>query len=167
VSLVRIGRLGRPHGVHGEQGLDGGSLTPLELHAIKRFAWTRGEERRELTLVTARPTHRNVLVRFEGVADRDGASALTNGTLWADEAVLPDPGPGVAYVFQLEGLAVETADGRALGTVAEVMTAGAHPVYIVRGAREWMLPATPEVVKRVDLAARRMVVDLPPGLEEL
>lgn len=167
MGLVRIGRLGRPHGVQGEQGLDGASLTPLELHAIKRFTWVRGDERRGLVLATARPTHRHVLVRFDGVADRDGASALTNGTLWADEAVLPDPGPGVAYVFQLVGLAVETEDGRPLGTLEEVMTAGAHPVYVVRGEREWMLPATPQVVKRVDLAARRVVVAVPAGLAEL
>jgi 16S rRNA processing protein RimM len=167
VGLVRVGRLGRPHGVHGEQGLDGVSLTALELHGIRRFTWVRGEERRDLALVTARPAHRNLLVRFEGVVDRKGASALTNGTLWVEDDRLPDPGPGMAYAFQLVGLAVETEDGRPLGTLAEVMASGAHPVYVVRGDREWLLPATEQVVKRVDLAAGRIVVALPAGLEDI
>lgn len=167
MGLVRIGRLGRPHGVHGEQGLDGASLTPLELHAIHRFTWMRGAERRDVVLATARPTHRNVLVRFEGMASREDAAALTNGTLWAEESVLPDAGPGMVYVFQLVGLAVETEDGRPLGTLAEVMTSGPHPIYVVRGEREWLLPGIPEVVRRVDLAARRVVVTLPAGLEDL
>ncbi len=148
-------------------GLDGVDLTPLELHEIKRFTWRRGAEQRELTLFTARPQVKRLLVRFEGVDRREAASELTNGQLWADEAVLPDPGPGVAYAFQLVGLRVETTDGQPLGTLVELMTAAANPIYVVRGEREWLIPATPEVVKRVDLAGGVITVALPAGLDKL
>ena len=165
---MRIGRLGRTHGVQGELNLDGASLTPLELHAIKRFLWRRrGAEERELTLLTARPALARILVRFEGVTVREQAALLTNGELWADRAVLPDPGPGTAYTFQLVGLRVETGEGRFLGVVAEVVSTGAHPIYVVRGVRELLVPGAPGIVKRVDLEAGLMVVDLPAELEEL
>jgi 16S rRNA processing protein RimM len=108
-----------------------------------------------------------MLVRFEGIASREAAAALVNGTLWSEEAALPDPGPGVAYAFQLVGLAVETAEGRALGTLEAVITTAANPIYVVRGERELLIPAAPGVVQRVDLAAGRVVVSLPPGLEDL
>ncbi len=87
--------------------------------------------------------------------------------LWAEESVLPDPGPGVAYAFQLVGLRVETTEGRVLGTLAELMTTGASPIYVVRGEREWLIPGNPEVVQRVDLAAGVIIVALPAGLDEL
>ncbi len=171
---MRIGRLGRPHGVHGEQYLDGCSLTPLELHAVKRFTWrgarapaAGGYPTRELVLHTARPADTRVLVRFDGVATREAAAELVNGELWAERGALPDPGPGTAYTFQLIGLRVETAEGRVLGTLEAVVNAGAQPVYMVQGERELMVPGSPGVVKRVDLAAGVMVVDLPPGLEDL
>ena len=165
---MRIGRLGRPHGVQGELDLDRVSLTPLELHAIRHFVWRRaGAADRALTLLTARPAVARVLVRFEGVTVREQAAGLTNGELWAERAALPDPGPGTAYTFQLVGLRVETAEGRSLGVIAEVVTAGAQPVYVVRGARELLVPGAPGIVKRVDLEAGLMVVDLPAGLEEL
>jgi 16S rRNA processing protein RimM len=165
---VRIGRLGRTHGVQGEINLDGTSLTPLELHAVKRFVWRRrGAAERVLTLVAARPALARVLVRFEGVTVREQAAELTNGELWAGREQLPDPGPGTAYTFQLIGLRVETAEGRLLGTIEGVVTAGAQPVYLVQGERELMVPAAPGVVKRVDFEAGLMVVDLPPGLEDL
>jgi len=168
VSLVRIGRLGRTHGVQGELNLDGTSLTPLELHAVKRFVWRRaGMAERELTLVAARPALTRMLVRFEGVTVCEQAAELTNGELWAARDALPDPGPGTAYTFQLVGLRVETEEGRLLGTIAEVISTGAHPVYAVRGARELLVPGAPGVVKRVDLEAGLMVVALPAGLEEL
>jgi 16S rRNA processing protein RimM len=165
---VRIGRLGRTHGVQGELNLDGASLTPLELHAVRRFTWRRaGLPERTLTLETARPALARMLVRFEGVTVREQAAELTNGELWAPRALLPDPGPGTAYTFQLIGLRVETEDGRVLGVLDEVVATGAHPVYVVKGGRELLVPAAPGVVKRVDLEAKLMVVALPAGLEEL
>ena len=168
MSLVRIGRLGRTHGVQGELNLDGTSLTPLELHAVKRFVWRRaGMAERELTLVAARPALTRMLVCFEGVTVCEQAAELTNGELWAARDALPDPGPGTAYTFQLVGLRVETEEGRLLGTIAEVISTGAHPVYAVRGERELLVPGAPGVVKRVDLEAGLMVVALPAGLEEL
>ena len=165
---MRIGRLGRAHGLQGELNLDQASLTPLELHAVKRFTWRRrGAPERVLTLLTARPARARLLVRFEGITGRGQAAELTNGELWAPPEALPDPGPGTAYTFQLVGLRVETAEGRVLGVVADVVPTGAHPIYVVRGARELLVPAAPGVVQSVDLEAGRMVVTLPAGLEEL
>ena len=106
-------------------------------------------------------------VRPEGVTVREQAAELTNGELWTERETLPDPGPGTAYTFQLLGVRVETEEGRALGAIAEVISTGAHPVYVVRGGRELLVPAAPGVVKRVDLEAGLMVVALPAGLEEL
>jgi 16S rRNA processing protein RimM len=171
MSLVRIGRLGRPHGVHGELGLDGSALTPLELHAVKTFTW-RGRDgaTRPLTLATARPMGgakaARMLVRFHGSETREDAAALTNGDLMAERASLPDPGPNVAYTFQLIGLEVVTADGRRLGVLEDVVHTAGHPVYVVRGERELLVPATAEVLRRVDLAGGTITVELPAGLEE-
>ena len=168
MGLVRIGRLGRAHGLRGELTLDGVSLSALELHSIRQFTW-RGRDGRTLplTLETARPAHERMLVRFAGYDDRDRARPLTSGELLAEAERLPDPGPGVAYTFQLVGLTVRTVDGRVLGTLEDVIATGANPVYLVRGEREWLVPASPGVVQHVDLAAKTITVELPAGLEDL
>jgi 16S rRNA processing protein RimM len=168
MTLVQIGRLGKPHGIHGEQGLNGVALTPLELHAVRTFTWrgARGETR-ELTLVTARPALPHMLVRFEGITRREQASELTRGGLWADRDRVPDPGPGLAYTYQLIGLTVATEEGRVLGTLEDIIATGAHPVYVVRGDKELLIPATTEVLKQVDLTGGRITVALPNGLEDI
>ncbi len=168
MAQVVVGRIGRPHGVKGEVTLGECSLTPLELHGIKRFTW-RGRDgaERALELATVRPAIPRTLVRFRGVESRDRASELTNGELLVESEALPDAGPGTAYAFQLVGLAVETEEGRRLGTLQSIILTGAHPVYVVQGDREWLIPATPEVLKHVDLAAGRITVALPAGLEEI
>ena len=168
MGLIEIGRLGRPHGLHGEQALVPCTLSIPELEAIKTFTW-RGPDgaTHQVTLATARPANDRILVRFAGAKDRAGASALTNGHLMIEEERLPDPGDEAVYTFQLVGCEVVNEDGRSLGTVAEIWPSPAHPVLVVRGEREVLIPSIPEFVKGVDLPERRITVRLLPGLEEL
>jgi len=166
MDLIEVGRLGRPHGLEGELGLALCSLTALELHAVKSFTWkaARGTAR-SLPLLPARPAHRRMLVRFAEASSRVAAAALTNGRLYAERDRLPDPGPGVAYSFQLIGMEVVTEDGRRIGTLAEIWPSPAHPVLVVRGGTEVLVPAVPEFVKAVSIEDRRITVRLLPGME--
>jgi len=167
-GLVRIGRIGRPHGLRGEMMLSGSSLSPDELLGVRDFVW-RGSTgaTHALTLASARPMNARILVGFAGLDSREHAASLTNGELMAERARLPDPGPEAAYTFQLIGLKVETEEGRVLGELADIVHTGAHPIYVVRGARELLVPAAPGVLKRVSLSQGVIVVALPAGLEEL
>ncbi len=170
MSLVSIGRIGRPHGIAGESYLDHCPLEPHELEALGTFTWRRRDAAdRALVLEAVRPAVPRLLVRFAGVASREQAAELTNGEIAVERERLPDPGPGVAYAFQLVGLEVRTVDGRVLGSIADVLMAGAHPIYVVRSesGKEILVPVIEPVVKRVDLAAGVVTVDPPPGLEDL
>ena len=154
--------------MRGEVTLEGSALTPLELLDGREFVWRgRAGATRPLRLATARPASTRLLLCFEGCVDRDQAAALAGGELLAERSRLPDPGPGTAYTFQLIGLRVETGDGRVLGTLRDIVHTGAHPVYIVQGERELLVPAAPGVVTRVSLSEGVIVVALPAGLEEI
>jgi len=167
MSWVLIGRIGRPHGLQGELHLDGCALSASELETLREFSWRgpRGEQR-ALELLAARPANARMLVTFAGIGSRESAAELTNGELGAEPSQLPDAGPGVAYHFQLMGLEVRTLEGRVLGSIADIIATGAHPVYVVQGVRELLIPGTPAIVQRVDLQARTMTVALPRGLED-
>ena len=167
MDLVRIGQLGRAHGVHGEIALDGSSLTAEELERVRRFTWRKSGAERVLVLRDARPVHGRVLVRFQGFHVREQVAELTLGTLWVERARLPASGPGEAYTFELVGLRVVDAAGRELGILADVMRTGAHPIWVVRGERELLVPAIEPFVRVVDPAAGVITVELPAGLESL
>jgi 16S rRNA processing protein RimM len=167
MTLVRIGRIGRAHGLKGEVTLDGCSLDPGELQTVGTFEWRgKGGAVRPLAIESVRPMNHRLLVRFQGVDDREDAAELGLGELFADSERLPDPGPGMSYTFQLVGLRVVTDEGRELGRLEDVLATGANPVYVVQGERELLVPASPEVLQRVDLAEGVIVVRLPAGLEE-
>lgn len=117
-------------------------------------------------VLEARVAERGVLLRLEGLLTREDAEALRGAPLFIRRDELESPGPGEYYVADLVGVEVFTESGRPLGVLEEVWHPGANDVYLVRGEREWLIPATHEVVLEVDLTARRMKVRLLPGLEE-
>ena len=69
------------------------------------------------------------------------------------------------YHHEMLGLAVETEDGRLLGTIAGTMETGLNDVWIVRdGKREHLVPVIADVVVTVDRAAGRVLIRALPGL---
>jgi 16S rRNA processing protein RimM len=165
VGLVRIGKIVRAIGLEGFVGVAGseGALGELSSIALRRGD---GEAERR-TVVEARPQGRVWAVRLEGVTDRDAAEALVGNEVLAERDDLGEAGEGRYYWADLEGLAVVTVAGEALGEVTDLLETGAVDVLVVKGAggREVLIPLAPYVT--VDRAARRVVVDPPEGLLEL
>ena len=96
------------------------------------------------------------VLRLEGVSDRAAAERLVGRYLEAPANALP---PDTYYWHQLIGLtAVDEAESE-LGEVVEIFRAGENEVYRIEGPKgELLIPALRDVVRSIDLAARRMVV---------
>ena len=111
-------------------------------------------------------SHRDrLLVKFEGIEDRDAADAL-RGTLLlvgADEAP-PIEEADRFWIHQVVGLDVVTEEGRSLGRIREVQGNPANDLWVTEDGH--LIPAVREVVVGVDLAEGRVTVRVMPGLLE-
>ena len=136
-----------------------------------------GGERRRRRLVEGQLQGERLVVRFEGVEDRDGAALLTGAWVEVERAELPPTGDREYYRADLIGFEVANLEGIALGRVAYFIDAPTGPVMVVDDRREadpgtdaasrrehWVL-ADPAHLRRVDLAAGRILVDWPAELE--
>ena len=103
------------------------------------------------------------VVRFRGIADRDGAEALKGCELFVSRDALPPAGAEEFYHADLIGLAAVDAQGRTLGTVKGLHNFGAGDVIeIMRSdGDEILLPFTREIVPIVDLKGGCIVVAAP------
>lgn len=169
---VVVGRLGRPHGVRGEVSVEVRTdeperrLAPGTTLGCRRPGSGPAAARAALTVASARRHGDRLLVRFEGVADRDAAEALRGVLLVrvVDATERPED-PEEFYDHQLVGLAVRTAAGRDAGVVADVVHAGAQDLLVVRREdQERLVPFVSALVPRVDLDERVVVVADLPGL---
>jgi len=167
-ARVELGRIVKPHGLKGEMVVSGVRISPEELLAVGDvFAVDKDGARQPLTIVATRPFMQSVLVRFKGVEDVDQARELHGRVIEVDPARLPPAEDGTVYLFQLVGLSVVTEEGESLGKVSDVFQTGATPILVVRGARERMIPMSPDMLVKVDTAGGRVTVRLLPGMDEV
>lgn len=100
-----------------------------------------------------------VLGRAAGVETREQALALKGSTVSVRREALPALEAGHYYLTDLVGLQVVNEKGEPLGVVKRLFSNGAQDVMEVEGAVTRLLPWVPSVVKRVDLADRRIDVE--------
>jgi 16S rRNA processing protein RimM len=100
-----------------------------------------------------------LLVKFAGVQDRDRAATFKGREVAIPREQMPAAQEGEYYWSDLVGLDVENTQGRLLGRVERLFESGASPVLVVVGERERLLPYVENVVKGVDLDAKKLLVD--------
>ncbi len=164
--IVVMGRIVAPYGVRGWIRVEPLSEAPdaLLAHETWRVRPARAAAWREMRATAARMHSGALLAQLAGVATRDDALALRGSEVGVPRSALPRTKNDEIYWVDLEGLEVRNREGAVLGTVAEVVTHGAHPLLrVVRpeGARgpERLIPYVPAIVDRVDLEGRRIDVD--------
>lgn len=159
LEFIKIGRVVNAHGIKGEVRVQPAGGDPAFLTRFETF-YLDGRP----VSPTANHVHKSlVLMKFPGVDDMNAALALRDKDLYLRRA----DAPFVPYFDQeLLGLEVfDAATGASLGELVKVENYPAHQVYTVRGEREYLVPAVPEVfIKSVDLDANRMEIHVLEGL---
>ena len=117
-----------------------------------------------LNVVYVRAYGSRTAIKFQGIDTPEDAGRLREHfILVARDAVHPLPEDSF-YVFELEGLPVETASGAMVGHVVEVLSYPGNDVYVVdRNGEDILIPAVREIV-RVDQKAGKIVVQELEGL---
>ncbi len=103
---------------------------------------------------------KTVILRLEGVDDREQAAALIGTEIGAMRSALPEPEDGHYYWLDLIGLKVVHRDGTELGTIKDMLETGANDVMVVEGEQERLIPFVKDrIVISVDLHEKQVNVD--------
>ena len=170
--LLALGRIVKPQGLGGEVRLLPYFASPDHVLGAEKAVWwgrrAEGEALQQFLVERLRLHKGFVLCKFRGVDDADAAEGLRGLEVSIRQEDRPELPEDVFYTEDLVGLAVVDADTeRVLGEVLEVQTVGGTDLILVRGAHgEFPIPVARELIVKVDLAARRLRVRLPEGLEQ-
>jgi 16S rRNA processing protein RimM len=162
-----VGRIIRPHGIRGEVVVESASHDGAARYAVgsKLGVGDPDEDTRTYTVAGSRPHQGRLLVLFEEVADRTQAEALRGALIsipGADAQPLPE---GQYYPHDLEGMTVVDEEGNELGVMSDVLENPANDLWVVRSrGKDVLVPAVKEIVIRVDVNERRIVLRPIPGL---
>ncbi len=168
MEWVELGRIGSPYGVMGWMHVQCFTELPEGLLDYPVWALRLTGEPVTRKLLEGRAQGRGLVVKLEGVADRDAAAALRGASIVVRRQDLPKPGKREYYRVDLIGLPVRNLEGVNLGEVAYFVDGPMHALMVVRGDREHCIPATPQVLRQVELgpgADQGIAVDWPAELD--
>ena len=107
----------------------------------------------------ARAHGATVVGKLAGIETREQALQLKGARVAMERAALGEPGEGHYILADLVGLEVRNEQDEVLGTVKRWFSNGGQDVMEVAGERSRLIPWVRAIVKAVDVAGRRIVVD--------
>jgi len=158
-ALIQLGFVGAPFGVRGWIKLRSHTDPPERLLDHRSLRIGHGSVWQNYRIEASGRSGGALTVKLAGVEDRDQARALRGAEVCVPRSELPPRDDKDFYRADLIGCEVVNLDGAALGVVRHFIESPAQVLMVVRGAQEFWIPAVPQHLRRVDLQARRVVVD--------
>ena len=155
---IIIGRIGASHGIKGF----------FRVHILTDFP----ERFKSMTEIMAgeniykiealREDSKSLLMKFANINTPEDAKLLKGKLLTVKKSEAMPLKEGEYYIFDIVGLLVYDLDGKLLGEVKNVLQTGSNDVYEVKdeAGNEILIPALKKVVKNIDIANKKIIVDL-------
>lgn len=161
-----VGRVTKPHGVHGDLLVD--IITDFPERMMEGTRFGVGDEAEPATfheVFRIRFHKRRWLLSVKNLRDRDEAENWRGRYLYLPEQSLDELPEGFVYEHHVVGLACRSPQGEELGEVRGIDHGpGQRRLVVRRGRREFLVPYVPEIVTEVDIEAGTVTIDAPPGL---
>lgn len=168
--MIVMGRIVAPYGVYGWLKIHPETETLDSLFdypewwigrddQIKKSAWQK------YSVETVKVHNDMLLVKLNGISDRDTAQSLKSLHVAIPRELFPEPGKDEYYWSDLVGLKVINLQHLNFGLITEVFETGANDVLVVKqsldgqGERERLIPYIDPVIVKVDLQEKTMLVD--------
>lgn len=161
-----VGRVGKPHGVHG--AIVAEIITDFPERLVAGLEVGLGPDEgpdRVVAVHSVRYHGGRWLIEWVGVRNRDEVEGWRGLFLFLPEQSLDQLPEGFYYEHHLVGLRCQSPDGEDLGTITGLdLDPGQIRAIVRRGTREFLMPWVPEIVLNVDTEGGVVTVDAPRGL---
>lgn len=159
--FLLIGQFRRTHGVKGEIVFE--VITDFPERLKRNKVIYVGEAHEPMRIISVRKHGRNLLLTIDGYDTVEKVAGLRNRMVFSRADELPRLPKGQYYHHELLGLVVQTADGRLLGKLTEILETRANDVYVITAedGEETLLPVIEDVILDVDIEKKIMVVNPP------
>ena len=173
-AFLVVGHVSRAHGTRGEVFVEPLTDHPGDVFVpgvVLRQGDAQGRapdpDLPPLRVESVRPFKHGALVTFGGIEDRSEAERYRGRYLLVERDFLPPLSEGEVFLHQLVGMEVVGTDGVRVGEVIEVYELSPADLLEVRTDKGTViLPFLESLVRELDVAGRRLVIDAPEGLLE-
>ena len=168
--MIALGVIRKPHGVRGEASVEPWTNDAQRFEEVTRVTLVSPDEtsQRAAMIASARVHGGRVLLTFDGIDSPEAVRELANWTIEIDDEEARKLDADEYFLHDLVGLQLVDAGGNARGEVVDAYDGGGGVLLRVRdGGKEFEVPFAAGICTSIDVAAKRIVVDIPEGLDEI
>jgi len=165
-ELLTIGKIVKPQGLQGEVKVLPLTDLPQRFDLLSQVQVLLADHRvLSLSIERVRYYKGFVYLKFKGYTSIAHVESLVGGLLQIERSEAVDLPEGHYLHFDIIGLTAYTEEGQKLGVVTDILSTGSNDVYVVKAQHdEYLIPATTEVIKKVDLTEKILVIHPLEGL---
>jgi 16S rRNA processing protein RimM len=169
VKWFNVGKIVNTHGIRGEVRVISKTDFPKERYKTGNVLYLflpKSNTPIELTVKSHR-THKNFnLLTFEGYENINDVEKFRDGILKITESQQSELEEDEYYYHEIIGCLVATTAGEEIGKVSEILSPGANDVWVVKGkgGKEFYIPYIKDVVKKVDVKEKVVLIEPMEGL---
>lgn len=147
----------KPHGIRGEVKLKILGDNPSSLLDLKKVLFA--EDAKDAMNITKSWQYKDtVCMAIEGIDSREKAEELRGKYLYTDMKNVKPLNEGSYYIKDLIGCTLQDEKGENLGEIRDILQHGAADIYVVKGDKNFMMPALKKVIINFNLEAKKITV---------
>lgn len=157
-ELFLVGKVAGPHGINGAI-----KAFPLTDYPEERFAESSVlllEVDGKLTEVQVKASKKSgkfYLIKLKGFDSRNDAESLKNCSFFVKRSQLKKLKENQFWIEDIVNCWVYF-EGERLGKIEEVITGPSNDSYVVKGEREFIIPATKEAIESIDIDKKLLLI---------
>lgn len=168
---IAVGVIRKPHGVRGEASVEPWTDSMDRFAELEAVTLVSPDEKkiREVRVEQVRPHGERALMKFHGIETPEEVTSLHNWTVEIPEADARELDEDEYFLHDLVGLTIIDAEGRTRGVVKDAYEGGGGILLNVKrpDGKEFELPFAADLCTEIDVPGKRIVANLPEGLDDL
>lgn len=167
MDLLEVGKIINTHGLRGEVKIVTWTDSPEVFEELEFvIAKIKGTQTR-LDIKNVKYQKNNIIVAFNQLTAIEEAEKLKNAVLLVPREELGELPEGVYYIADLIGCEVFDESGK-IGDLVDVFSTGSNDVYDIKreGKKNLLVPIIDGVLQSVDTDNKKIIIEIPKGLED-
>jgi len=168
---IAVGILRKAHGIHGEASIEPWTDSPERFDELDAVTLVSPDDARtrELRVESVRNHAGRALIKFVGIDSPEAVQTLQGWTVEIPAEEARELEEDEYFLHDLVGLTLIDAEGQERGKVIETYEGGGGILLNIErsGGKTFELPFAADICTNIDLAAGKITVSIPQGLDDL
>jgi 16S rRNA processing protein RimM len=161
-NLLEIGQIVNSYGIKGFLKVVPFTDNVKRYDDLKTIYIEKNKKLKEMEIEEVKYHKNLVLLKLKGIDDINQTLEFKNCYIKIDRKDAVELPEDTYFIVDLIGLEVITDEGETLGKLIDVFPTGSNDVYVVKNelGKQTLLPAIGDVIKKVDIQNKKMIVHL-------